>query len=255
MIELHAGGAGLWTPGFQDLSAFAAGAPGPSGAMPRAELLPAALRRRATPLAQMVATAAAQAAAQAGADLSRLPMVFGSALGEIGLAVSMLGEFRQGDGLPSPTRFHNAVHNGPAAYVSIATQNRGFATALAAGPETSAAALLEVAALLFERGGEAILALADEPAPAPFAPVRPFPPLAVAIHLSARPGPSTRAVLRGLRREAGPSPDLPAPFADHPCAGGLALARAIWAGARGPVRLGPAGERGWVVELLGGGAP
>jgi len=255
VTDLHAGGVGLWTPGFADLAAFAAGVPGPAGSAPRAELLPAALRRRATPLAQMVAAAAAQAAAQAGADLATVPMVFGSALGEIGLAVSMLGEFRQGEGLPSPTRFHNAVHNGPAAYVSIATGNHGFATALAAGPETTAAALLEVAALLAERGGEAILALADEPAPAPFAPARPFPPLAVAIHLSARGGPRTRAVLRGPRREAGPPPDLPSPYADHPCAGGLALARAIWAGAAGPVHLGPAGERGWVVELSRGGAP
>ena len=254
MIELYAGGVGMWAPGFADVAAFAAGLPGPAAA-PRAELLPAALRRRASPLAQMVATAAAQAAAQAGIDLAAVPLVLGSALGEIGLAVTMLGELRQGEGLPSPTRFHNSVHNGPAAYVSLATGNRGFSTAVAAGSETPAAALLEVAALLLERGGEAILALADEPPPAPFAPARPFPPLAVAIHLSARPGPRTRAVLRGPRRAAGRSPDLPAPFADHPCAGGLALARAIEAGRGGEVRLGPAGERGWVVDLAGGGGP
>jgi len=254
VIELHAGGVGLWAPGFADVATFAAGVPGP-GAAPRAEILPAALRRRATPLAQMVATAAAQAAAQAGVDLAAVPLVLGSAFGEIGLAVAMLGEFRQGEGLPSPTRFHNSVHNGPAAYVSIATGNRGFSTAVAAGPETPAAALLEVAALLFERGGEAILALSDEPPPAPFAPARPFPPLAVAIHLSARPGPRSRAVLRGPRRTAGRSPDLPAPFADHPCAGGLALALAIEAGLGGEVHLGPAGERGWVVDLAGRGTP
>jgi hypothetical protein len=197
----------------------------------------------------MVADAAAQAATQAGADLARVPLVLGSSLGEIGVAVAMLGEFRRDEGLPSPTRFHNAVHNGAAAYVSIATGNRGFSTALAAGPETAAAALLEVAALLAERGGEVILALADEPPPAPFAPARPYPPLAVAIHLSAEPGPATRATLRALRRAEGPGPRLPAPFADHPCAGGLALAAAVWAGTGGQVRLGPSGARGWVVEV------
>jgi hypothetical protein len=258
MTRLFAGGVGAWTPGFADVlapGAFAAGAPpGPATAAPRAELLPPALRRRATPLAQMVAAVAAQAAAQAGADLARTPLVLGSALGEIGLAVAMMGEFRQGEGLPSPTRFHNAVHNGPGAYVSIATGNRGFSTAVAAGPETAAAALLEAAALLAERGGEVIVALADEPPPPPFAPRRPFPPLAVALHLSATPGPATRAVLSGPSRAAGRAPALPAPFADHPCAGGLALARAVQAGAAGEVHLGPPGERGWVVVLRPGGA-
>ena len=167
MIALHVGGVGLWTPGFASAAAWASGTPDPAVTSPRSEILPAALRRRASPLTSMVASAAGEAAAQAGADLARLPFVLGSALGEIGIAVTMLNEYRVGEGLPSPTRFHNAVHNGPAAYVSIATANRGFSTALAAGPETPAAALLEAAALLAERGGDVMVVLADEPPRSP----------------------------------------------------------------------------------------
>jgi hypothetical protein len=248
MIALHVRGVGLWTPGFASAAAWAAGAPDPAVASPRAAILPPALHRRATLLAAMVASAASDAAVQAGAELGRLPFVLGSAEGEIGLAVVMLQEYRVGEGLPSPTRFHNAVHNGPAAYVSIATANHGFSTAVAAGRATPAAALVEAAALLADRGGEVMVVLADEPPPEPFAPERPFPPLAVALHLAAEPG-GARAVLRDLRMEQGEGPQVSAAFAGHPCAGALALAAAAWSGAPGRVRLGPEGARCWTVEV------
>jgi hypothetical protein len=165
VTPLHVGGIGLWTPGFAGAAAWRAGTPDPAATAARPEILPPALRRRATPLAAMVASAAAEAAAQAGAELGRLPLVFGSALGEQS-ALSMLEEFRHGEGMPSPTRFHNSVHNGPVAYVSIATGNRLFSTTLAAGWETPAAALVEAAALLAQRGGEVLVVQGDQPPPA-----------------------------------------------------------------------------------------
>jgi hypothetical protein len=247
VIPLHVAGVGLWTPGFADAAAWLTGAPDPAAISAGASLLPPALRRRATPLARMVAEVAAQAAAQASLDLGRAPLVLGSAYGEIGAAVAVLEERWQGEGLPSPTRFHNSVHNGPAAYVSIATGNRGFSTALAAGPETPAAALLEAAALLSERGGALLVVLADEPPPAPFARAHPFPPAAAALVLSAEPGPTTLARLSGPRRGAG----LPASarWRDHPCAGGLSLAAAVAGEASGAMALGPAGPRAWAVDV------
>ena len=254
MIELHLHGLGLFTPGFPDASAWARRAPAAPTA-PRAEILPPALRRRATALACMVASTAAQAAAEAGADLARVPFVFGSTLGEISLTVAMLEEFWQGEGLPSPTRFHTSVHNGPAAYVSIATLNRGFSTALSAGAETPAAALVEAAALLSERGGEVLVALADEPPPSPFEKEPPFPPLALSFLLSADAQRPRRASLRALRRESAGPPRVPAPFAAHPAAGALALLQAVEEGAKGPVPLGPDGPRGWVAEILPGSRP
>jgi hypothetical protein len=252
VIDLRVGGVGIWTPGFADAAAWASGSPDPAVVSPRAELLPVALRRRATTLASMVASAASQAAGQAGADLARLPFVFGSALGEIGPAVAMLDEQRTGEGLPSPTRFHNAVHNGPAAYVSIATGNRGFSTAVAAGWETPAAALVEAAALLAERGGEVMVVLADEPPPAPFGAGHRYRPLAVALHLAAGSDGPVLAFLRGLRRAPGGAPSVPPAHAGHPCAGALALATAVWSRAAGQVALGPEGARGWVVDVVPG---
>lgn len=254
MKPIHVGGIGLWSPGFASAAAWRTGTPDPAAAVARAEILPAVLRRRATSLAAMVASAAAEAARQAGADLARLPLVLGSALGEQS-ALSMLEEFRRDEGMPSPTRFHNSVHNGPAAYVSIATGNRGFSTTLAAGWETPAAALLECAALLAQRGGEVLLVLGDEPPLPPFQFEESFPPLAVAFHLSDAPGPATLATLRGPRRVEGRRPTVPEAFSNHTCAGGLALARAVWDGAAGEVALGPAGARGWAIEVVPGDSP
>lgn len=253
MRPLSVGGLGLWSPGFAGLTAWRAGVPDPAVATARAEILPPTLRRRATPFTAMIAAAAAEAAAAAGADLARLPIVLGSAMGEDGM-LAMLAELHQGEGMPSPTRFHNSVHNAPVAYVSIATGNRGFATTLAAGWETPAAALLEAAAWLADRGGELLLVLGDEPPARPFELAEPFPPLAVALHLAAAPGPSTRATLRGPFRAAGTRPEVPPAFANHTIAGGLALVEAIARGASGVVALGPAGPRGWAVEIVPGGA-
>jgi hypothetical protein len=250
VIALAVQGVGLFSPGFAGVAAFLAGAPDPAVKSPKAAILPAALRRRATPLAAMVAEAVTQAAAEAGLELARVPLVLGSALGEIGIARTMLGEFREGEGLPSPTRFHNAVHNGPAAYVSLATGNRGFSTAIAAGRETPAAALLEAAGLLAERGGAVLVVLADEPPPDPFAPATPWPPAAVALALTAAaPDVPARATLRGLRHEAGAEVQVPDGLAGHPQAGGLALVAAVARGAAGEVALGGKGARRWVVEV------
>jgi hypothetical protein len=248
VIPLYCGGVGLSTPGFAGLAAWAAGgAPDPALAAPRGDLLPPTLRRRATPLTLRVAAALQQAAAQAGADLAAAPLLLASSVGETA-ALAVLDELLEGEGMPSPTRFHNSVQNGPVAYVSIATSNRALSTALAAGRETVGAGLLEAAALLAERGGELLLVLADElPAP-PFEPAVPYPPLAVALHLAAGPGPVTRAVLRALRRADFGPPPVRAPYDRHPCAGALALAAAVEAGAGGAVALGPAGPRGWAID-------
>jgi len=246
LIPIHVGGFGLFTPGFAGFKAWAAGTPDPSVLAARADLLPPTLRRRATPLASRVAVVAAEAAAEAKVELARVPLVLGSALGEQ-TGLEILEELRRGEGMPSPTRFHNSVHNGPVAYLSIATGNRGFSTTVAAGGETPAAALLEAAAYLSERGGDLLLVFADDPPVPPFSIENPYPPLAVALHLSAEPGPTTRAVLHGPRQTPSGAPRVPAPFADHSCAGGLALATAAWNGTEGEVALGPEGDRGWVV--------
>jgi hypothetical protein len=250
--DLHLDGIGLWTPGFAGFAAWRAGAPDPAVTLARPEVLPASLRRRATPFTSMVVAAGAEAARQAGADLATLPVVLGSAMGEDSL-LALLQELRTGEGMPSPTRFHNSVRNAPVAYLAIAAGNRTFSTSIAAGWETPAAALLEAAAWLADRGGRILVILGDEPPLPPFALARPFPPLAVGLLLSAMPGPATLAALRGPTRAPG-APRVPAAFEAHTCAGALALADAAARGEAGPVALGPDGPSGWAVELLPRGA-
>ena len=55
--------------------------------------------------------------------LSRLRVVVGSAFGELATLVEMLEE-RERDGLLSPLRFQNSVHNSAAGQLSIAHKNK-----------------------------------------------------------------------------------------------------------------------------------
>ncbi len=214
---------------------------------PPAELLAAGVRRRAPPLARMVAEVTARALGS-GATVSR-PIILGSAYGEIATAVAMMESFRGEEGLPSPTRFHNSVHNTGVAYLSIATSNHSPSTAIAAGHNTSALAILEAWALLEDRGGSVLVVLADEVPPGPFQPVETFRAAAVAFSLSDEPGPGVSTRLRALRRGPGSAPRISPDLQHHPCAGGFRLAAAIEHGLTGAVPLGPAGDVTWVVDV------
>jgi len=246
---LHVSGVGLWAPGFPDARAFATGVPSPGAVEPPAARLAAALRRRASSLTRMVAEVAAQAVDQAGVDLAGVPLVLGSALGEIACATEIVASFRDEGGLPSPTKFHNSVHNTAVGYLSIAAGNRLGATAVAAGPDTAAMALLEAALQLAECGGVALLLLADEALPGPLQGWGTYRSAAVALLLTAEPTARSRARLERLRRAPADPPAVPPEWRAHPCAGGLALAAAVEAGRSGALGLGPAGEGGWAVDL------
>ena len=253
MRSIFITGTGLWAPGFRDVAAWVPGTPDLAVASAPAELIPAALRRRASPLSRMVAEAALAAAEQAGAELGRVAMVLGSAFGEIVAAVEMIGSFREDEGMPSPMRFHNSVHNAPVAYVSMATENQGLATAVAAGDETAAVALQEAIGILAERGGDVLLVVADEAVAPPLRPNRPYAPGAAALVLSGVETPRARARLGVPHRGAAPAIPMPDGFATHPCAGAFALVAAVASGQRGPVPLEFA-EDGWVVDVEPAGA-
>lgn len=249
---VHVSGMGVWAPGFPNARAWASGVPAPGATEPPAARLAAALRRRASALTRMVAEVAAQAVDQCGADLSGVPLVLGSALGEIVSATEIISSFREEGGLPSPTKFHNSVHNTAVGYLSIAAGNRRGATAVAAGPATAAMALLEAAMRLAEDGGAALLLLADEALPEPLRGWGAYQSGAVAFLLTAERTVHTRARLERLRRAPADSPNVPPEWREHPCAGGLALAAAIEAGSSGSLGLGSTGEDGWVVDVLVG---
>ena len=249
MSLAHVGGVGLCAPGLGGTARWSAVFPGLTPSDPSGDLLPPVLRRRASSLARMAAAVAGQAARQASLDLSKVPLVLGSAYGEIVAAVEMMREFGGPTGLPSPTRFHNSVHNASAAYLSIATGNHGFNTAVAAGRATPAATLLEAMALLGEYGGDALVVVLDEPPPEPFARAEPYPAAAVAICLSTSPGAHALAAVSEPRRGPAPGAELPDGLAFHPCAGAFALLAAILSRRPATVGLGADGVGPWFVDV------
>jgi len=242
-------GLGLCAPGHRGTATWSAAFPGLEVSEATGELLPPALRRRASSLSRMAAAVAGQAAHQASVDLSRVPLILGSAYGEIAAAVEMMREFGGPTALPSPTRFHNSVHNAAAAYLSIATGNRGFTNALSAGTATPAMAVLEAVALLEAIGGDALLVLLDEPPPGPFESAQPYPSAAAAFCLSYRPGTMTLAVMSEARRGSAPPADLPDGLERHPCAGAFALLAAVTSRRSATVSLGADGVGAWLVDV------
>ena len=249
MSPAYVVGVGLCAPGQGGTARWSVTFPGLTPSDPSGDHLPPVLRRRASSLARMAAAVARQAAQQANLDLSRVPLVLGSAYGEIVAAVEMMREFGGPTGLPSPTRFHNSVHNAPAAYLSIATGNHGFNTAVAAGRATPVATMLEAMALLRENEGDALLVLLDEPPPEPFGRAEPYPAAAVAICLSTSPGPHALSAVSEPRRGPAPHADLPDGLASHPCAGAFALLAAILSRRPATVGLGEDDVGPWLVDV------
>jgi beta-ketoacyl synthase-like protein len=194
-------GVGVWMPGVPDARAFREGVRRPDAEVPPARL-PARLRRHTSLLIRMVAEVAAQAAEQADLSLGAIPVVVGSAYGELGTTMEMLHELAT-EGLISPFRFHNSVHNTASAYLSIAHENRSLATSVAAGNDTAAMILLDAMTLLAERGGDVLVVIADEPLPEAMIDAEPSAmttPISAAAILRARP--TERAALGALERTA-----------------------------------------------------
>jgi hypothetical protein len=156
-------GLGVWTPGFPDVHAYLGGATVPGAAQPTVEL-PPRLRRRASLLTRMMADVASQAARQARRSLGDVPLVMGSAFGELVTTMEMLEELET-DRLLSPFRFHNSVHNTAVGYLGMAHDDQRPSTAIAAGNDTVPAALLDALAWLAERGGDVLVLVGDEPLP------------------------------------------------------------------------------------------
>jgi hypothetical protein len=228
-------GVGLWRPG-----------PGADAPPPR---LPPRLRRRASLLVSMVAEVAAQAVEQAGASMATLPLVVGSAFGELATTMDLLRDIHgAGEGLVSPTQFQNSVHNSAAGYLSIAHGNRVASTSLAAGDETLGAVLLEALTLLTLRGGQVLAIVADEALPLDLVPHANAAAMSAAFLLTARPEDVGRplAVLEDLRSSGAAARAIES---DTPCASGIRLVEAIRAGRSRRVELGVEGASTWSVAV------
>jgi hypothetical protein len=243
---------GLWMPGFPDAASWLSGRAVEGADAPNA---PSKQRRRSSLLVNMVADVAAQASAAAGLPLSRLRVVVGSAFGELTTLVEMLEE-RERDGLLSPLRFQNSVHNSAAGQLSIASKNKAPAMSMAAGNDTVAMVLLEAMTLLALGGDEVLAIVADEPLPGAIWPGVRTAPVAAALVLAAagsgaptaaQPAPALLEEL--LHTPAVPdAPDRPQEV-DSPCAAILPLIAALGHGRYGRVNVSPAEDPRWSITV------
>ena len=206
-------------------------------------LLPSRALRRASPLTRALLDAIAKAV-PAHHALAEMPMVFGSAFGEMQVTCALLRCLEE-EGMSSPALFHRSVHNVAAGLLSITVGFRGFAVSVAAGSATPAMALLEAMAWLHAHGGEVLLAVGDEAATTVLHTNLSFAAVAAAFVLSA-------SLTRGVRLESprriatGARPAGVQPRC-NPCAGAVHLAQALRSGHRGVVPLSPDGT--WVVDI------
>ncbi len=215
--------------------------------------LPPRLRRRASLLINMVAEVAHQATQEAGASLSSIPIIVGSAYGELGTTMEILRDL-MGEGVVSPTQFQSSVHNSAVAYLSIAERNRQPSTSVAAGDGTLAMVLLEAFACLAQRGGQVLAIVADEPTPVELRPGGQEMPWAGAFLLeggagrgAAMGGRSRLALLQDLRALPADAPDQAA--ARPPGEVVRGLVEAIRAGGPARVSLGRGTSCAWSMTI------
>lgn len=183
MRPVHITGIGLFAVGFRDLSAFVAGTPDPTVSDASNPWVPSRLGRGTSPLTRMLGEVAAQAAGRGGVDPHACATIYSSALGEFETMVVLLDTIFRGDGQLSPMRFKNSVHNAASGLGSIGQSNAGFSTALAAGPRSFEAAMLEGLVLASETGQDVIVSVADDRLPEPFTALGPPSGLAVGLAL------------------------------------------------------------------------
>jgi hypothetical protein len=256
---VHVAAVALWTPGYATHEAWLdprgarAGddeATGPSVEEPEAALMDARIRRGTSLVTRMMVDVAGRVADAAAFDRSAAGSVFGSSLGEIQIALLQLDMMWGGDGIVSPARFKNSVHNTGSGVYSISSNNAGFTTAIAAGHETVPMTLLEAMIYLDREGSDVVVALGDEPVPGPLFERLPYEALAVGLALTTRTdGPLLATMGRIDRAERAARPRSDDPRWRNPCGPALALLEAIVRGRSGPVGLTFEGAHHWSTEL------
>lgn len=120
--------------------------------------VPKMLKRRLTPLARIVFSAANQCIS----ENETIPLVFSSTHGELAKSFTMMEKIEAGEDI-SPTAFSLSVHNAIAGLFSIAYKNKLQSTVIAPGEEGIAAAFMEAVGLLQEGEDKVLMVLYDEP--------------------------------------------------------------------------------------------
>jgi hypothetical protein len=225
-------GIGLWAPGFGSLDAFRAGEADESATMPKCDIADARAKRGTSRIARMLGEVVQQAGTDAGVDLGSVPTVFASAWGEIDIMIKLLDQIADGDVGLSPIRFKHSVHNAASGLVSIATENRGFSTALAAGRRTFELGVLEALTFLMTSDAQSvILAIGEDQLPTPLDRYGRYEALAVGLCFgkTAREG-AYGTISFPKRADAPRRPTLPDAYAFNPTAWALPLLDALVSG-------------------------
>ena len=237
MITAYVKGLGLWT----------------GDENPPCKVVDSRLGRGTSHITRMAIECVERAAVQARFDLSQISAVFGSALGELEIAIEQLDMMLSEEGIVSPARFKNSVHNTAAGVLSIASKNKNFTTALAAGDHTFSAALLEsLLAIDNDLVKQAVAVVADEAPPEPIRSARPdcrFEALGAAFALDRSEEGALAKITLAVNAD-GESLPIPEAFRHNPCAAALGLLRVIEAKKSGTYVLSsPPLAQGWSVRL------
>ena len=214
------------------------------------EAIPPLLRRRSSQATQMAFSAAGAVCAQTGRSPAQLPAIFASVAGEIQTTDQLCRELVKADGVISPSAFHNSVQNTVAGYWSIASQCRQAATALAAGHDSFAMALLEAWCQLACHGGELLLVCYDESWPAQLDPGSGEPAFACALLLAAS---TVENAIAAIERPCRGPATFPAVWhakaQQMPALAALPLLKLIAAGSHKQMTAISASEAGWQVNV------
>jgi 3-oxoacyl-(acyl-carrier-protein) synthase len=202
---------------------------------PKAELIPAAARRRCSLGTRLVAEVTADLVA-VGLPIASAAIVHGTAFGEIVTTAALLDMMQEGTGELSPLRFAGSVHNTAPAQLAIALGLGGWSTTVSAGHHTFATAWLEAHALLATGTTDVLLVVADEPMPTTMQPHHDG--FAAALWLSTS-GEGPAAQWLGTIRDAPQPARVPAILHDHPLRFAWSLIEAVRAGSSARVRIGP----------------
>lgn len=201
-ISLYLDGVGLLGPGLsgweQASEVLTGRAPYVAAvtALPTAEKLPPAERRRVGVPVKLSMAIGLEAARHADADVAAMATVFSSTEADCDNTHAILEALASSDRAMSPTRFHNSVHNAPSGYWSIATSCMQPSTSLNTYDATFAAGLLEAATQIQSNGKPCMLLAFDTAFPAPIRSLRAIPDaMGVAMVLSPHKTPASRTRL------------------------------------------------------------
>jgi hypothetical protein len=249
---MHIAGVGLWSPGYADAAAFLARTPDPAVAAPAVDIVASRMKRATSIATRSAVEVVTQAARAAGWDLAEFATVFASQHGEIQIAVEQMRMMKEDNGIVSPARFKNSVHNTAAGMFSIGGKNRGFTTAVAAGDHSLALALFEAWMLLASHEqSRVVVSIVEEPLPDPITEFSSHQAMAVAFALELGEGPSLGCPVCTHADEARPTLDESAieGFEGHTAEGALRILRLRHANKGGHVALSEGSANLWSIEL------